>query len=379
MGEPKRTFHDKLYRVSEKTRGLGNAETRRMDIPPKISLTQLQQPQMLASLIASTVVYAVARGIPMEQITAVTGLTRTDLIDPDARLPQEVVPAVWRLLGKAYPGEALALEMASAAPFSYFGPVVHAAKYAKDLRSSLQTLIRYRSLMSDQLHMALVETPLEATLQMYHPMDAEDGGYAAEVGIALGSRFGKEFIEGEHALIRVDFSHQPFGPIQVYEDFFGTPVKFGQPWNAMVFDSEALDQPTQQQDAHLFRYIQGHLDLVREQLAVSSDSSELAKIREAIADNAERSEYSAEALAQKLHLSLRALQRLTQEYGITIRQLLDEARQANAQQFLSDPRLSIEAISFLLGYSEDRAFRRAFKRWTGQTPAQFRQTLRVRC
>ncbi|NEP11034.1 MAG: AraC family transcriptional regulator [Symploca sp. SIO2C1] len=330
---------------------------------------------MLASLVASTVVYAVARGIPMEQISAVTGLNRTDLIDPDARLPQEVVPAVWRLLGKAYPGEALALEMASAAPFSYFGPVAHAARYANDLRSSLQTLIRYRSLMSDQLHMALVETPLEAALQMYHPMDAEDGGYAAEVGIALGARFGREFIGVEDALARVDFAHQPLGPIQVYEDFFGIPVKFQQPHNALVFHSEALEQPTQQCNTHLFRYIQGHLDLVRERLAVSSNAPELSRIREAIAYNAERSEYSAEALAQQMHMSLRALQRLTQEHHITVRQLLDEAREANARQFLSDPKLSIEAISFLLGYSEDRAFRRAFKRWTGQTPAQFRQTL----
>ncbi|NES24043.1 MAG: AraC family transcriptional regulator [Symploca sp. SIO3E6] len=346
MGEPKRTFHDKLH-----------------------------QPQMLASLVASTIVYAIARGIPMDQITAVTGLTRTDLIDPDARLPQNTVPAVWRLLGEAYPGEALALEMASAAPFSYFGPVVHAARYAQDLRSSLQTLIRYRSLMSDELHMALVETPPEAALQMYHPMDAEDGGYAAEVGMALGARFGKEFIEMENALIRVDFSHQPFGSLQVYEDFFGTPVRFQQPYNALVFRSEALEQPTQQRDTHLFHYIQGHLDLVRERLAIPSDSPELAKVREAIAYNAERSEYSAEALAQQMHLSLRALQRLTQEHGITIRQLLDEAREANARQFLSDSRLSIEAVSFLLGYSEDRAFRRAFKRWTGQTPAQFRRTL----
>ncbi|MGD2183052.1 AraC family transcriptional regulator [Lusitaniella coriacea] len=330
---------------------------------------------MLASLVASTVQYAIARGIPMEQIAAATGLSRTDLIDPEARLPQDLVPAIWRLLGEAYPGEALALEMASAAPFSYFGPIAHAVRYASDLRSSLQTFIRYRAIMSNRLQISLIETPPEAAVRMYHPMDEEDGGYAAEVGMALGARFGREVIGMDNALVRVDFAHPPFGSIRVYEDFFGIPVRFEQPCNALVFHSEALDRPTQQHDIHLFRYIQEHLDWVRERLAVPGDPPELTKIRSAIAHNAERSEYSAEALAQQMNMSLRTLQRLTQEFGLTVRQLLNEAREANARQFLSDPQLSVEAISFLLGYSEDRAFRRAFKRWTGQTPAQFRQGL----
>lgn len=345
-----------------------------MDDPNRTFRDSLASPQMLASLVASTVAYALARGISMEQIAAVTGLSRTDLIDPEARLPQELVPTVWRLLGEAFPGEALALEMASAAPFSYFGPVAHAVRYASDLRSSLQTFIRYRALLSDRLQISLVETPPEAAVRMYHPMDEEDGGYAAEVGMALGARFGREVIGVENALARVDFAHAPFGPIQVYQDFFGTPVRFRQPYNAMVFHSEALDRPTQQRNMHLFRYIQEHLDLARDRLAIPSDPPELARVREAIADNAERSEYGAEALAQRLHVSLRTLQRLTQKHGVAVRKLLEEARAANARQFLSDSRLSVEAISFLLGYSEDRAFRRAFKRWTGQTPAEFRRS-----
>ena len=117
------------------------------------------------------------------------------------------------------------------------------------------------------------------------------------------------------------------------------------------------------------------MNLARDRLVVPDDSPELSGVREAIAHNAERSEYGAQALARQLNMSLRALQRLTHEHGISVRQLLDDAREANARQFLSDPRLSVEAIAFLLGYSDDRAFRRAFKRWTGQTPAEFRKTI----
>ncbi|NEO44372.1 MAG: AraC family transcriptional regulator [Moorea sp. SIO4A3] len=354
MGAPNRTFHDRLHK-----------------------------PEMLASVVASTVAYAVARGVDMEQITAATGLTRTDLLDPDAHLSQHLVPTVWRLLTKAYPGEAIALHMASATPFSYFGTLAYGARYAENLREALQNLVRYRSVLSDQLHIALIESSSEGILQMHHPMDAEDGGCAAEVGLALGLRYMREILGADDILLRVDFTHLPFGPIQVYEEFFGSPVCFQQSHNALVFRQGALDLPTKQPDPDLFRYIQSHLDLVRERLAGSSHSPELSRIRNAMLDtsryanahNAERSEYGAEALARQMNMSLRALQRLTQDHGITVRQLLDETRQANAQQFLSDPRLSIEAISCLLGYSEDRAFRRAFKRWTGHTPAEFRRNV----
>ena len=206
-------------------------------------------------------------------------------------------------------------------------------------------------------------------------MDAIDSGCAAETGLALGVRFVREVLQVEDAVIRIEFSHQPFGPIQVYEDFFGVPVHFQQASNAIVFRHSDLDKVPHQPDPELFRYIQEHLALAQQRLAKPTDSDELAQIRLAIAHNAEQSVYTAEALAQHLHMSLRALQRTAQKQGFTVRQLLDAAREANAKELLQDSRLSVEAIAFLLGYSDDRAFRRAFKRWTSKTPADFRRRL----
>ena len=74
-------------------------------------------------------------------------------------------------------------------------------------------------------------------------------------------------------------------------------------------------------------------------------------------------------------MSLRSLQRLVSDHGFTVRQLLENARKAKAQQLLCDPTLSVEAIATRLGYSDDHAFRRAFQRWTGKTPAAFRRQL----
>lgn len=328
---------------------------------------------MLTSIVANTFNYAVSRGLDMEQINAATGLTRTDLINPETRLPEVLAPTIWKLLSEAYPGQALALHAASAIPLTSMGQIAQAVKYAENLRSALQVLVKYRTVLSDQLHADLIESDSEAILRSHHPVDKIDGGYGAEAGFGVLRRLTQEILAKDDLLVRVEFIHQPFGALQDYENFFGVPVHFQQSHNALVFRRNALDLPTQRRDAYLFEYIQRNLDLLQDHWQLHGNPSQISQLYDAIARNAEISEYSAEALAQQLNMSLRALQRQARDRGFTVSQLLENAREAKARQLLTDPKLSIEAISAQLGYSDDRAFRRAFKRWTGQTPAEFRR------
>lgn len=80
-------------------------------------------------------------------------------------------------------------------------------------------------------------------------------------------------------------------------------------------------------------------------------------------------------VAGSLGLSERTLRRqLTQEHT-SFQKLLDEARLQKAQRYLQENRLTIETIASELGYSESAAFIHAFRRWTGQTPQQYRQAM----
>lgn len=330
---------------------------------------------MLTSIVANIFNYAVGRGLSIEDIAAATGLRRTDLVNPETRLPEELAPTIWKLLSETHPGQSLALHAAGAAPFSSLGQLAPAMEYAKDARSALEVLVQYRGILSDRLSIELIESDAEASLRLHHPIDEIDGGYGAEAGMAILTRFGKEIIGGESPLIRVNFKHPPFGALHVYEAFFDVPVFFQQPYNALVFHRAALDQPTQKGDIHLFRYIQGNLDLLQDHWRLHNNSSQISKLYDAIADNTDFIEYSAEALAQQMNMSLRSLQRLAQEHGLTIRGLLDDTRQTKAKQLLTNTTLKIGEISNRLGYADERSFRRAFKRWTGKNPSKFRQGL----
>lgn len=344
-----------------------------MSKPKQPLYDKSRHPQTLTSIVANTFNYAVGCGISEQQIDAETGLKRTDLVNPESWLPEELVPMIWQLMVQAHPGRALTLHMASGTPLSFFGQLNQAMQYAEDVRSALQTLVDYRSILSGQLHMELVESGSEAILRAFHPNDAIDGGCGTEVGIAILKRLVQQIIEIDDYLIRTEFAHRPFGLLKVYENYFGVPILFQQPYNALVFRREVLHQPTQQRDPYLFKYIQGNLTLLTGDRVPLNTPALLSDLYHAIDHSVALADYRAEVIAKQMNMSLRAVQRLAQGQGFTISQLLDNAREEKARQLLTDLTLSVQVISAQLGYSDDRAFRRAFKRWTGQSPTEFRR------
>ena len=330
-------------------------------------------PQTTTATVASVFNYAMHRGISEQQLSAETGLVRTDLINPETRLPTELVPSILKILGNAYPGQAIGLQMGSVAPLTAMGSIPQIMKYAETLRSALQALVSYRFVLSEQLWAELGESNDEAFLQMCHPLDGLDDGHGAESAVALIRRLVQQAMGRDDFLVRIEFMHRPHSLARVYETFFGVPVCFQQPYNALVFRREALEIPTKQQDIYLFKYAQGNLELLRDRWGLADSSSPLAEIHDTIARKAEFYQYSAQGIARDMNMSLRSLQRLSGEHGFTVRQLLENARKEKAEQLLCDPTLSVEAIATQLGYSDARAFRRAFKRWTDKTPVQFRR------
>ena len=78
------------------------------------------------------------------------------------------------------------------------------------------------------------------------------------------------------------------------------------------------------------------------------------------------------AIARHLGISERTLQRRLADDGVSYQELVEEVRRAAAGRYLDESALAIGEIAYLLGYSEPAAFHRAFKRWYGTTPEQFR-------
>ncbi|MCB9549593.1 MAG: AraC family transcriptional regulator ligand-binding domain-containing protein [Myxococcales bacterium] len=326
---------------------------------------------MLAGPLTSSILFAIARGVPPASITAATGLTLAHLADPAVRLPERHMPAIWRLMQAMFPNEPVSLEMAAAAPLSVLGAVAHAAQFAETIRGGVRLFVRYQLLFSPSLRVTLHEGPEETRLAYFHPQDAEDGGHASEVALGLGARFSREVLEADAPLlVGVEFAHTPFAPLEAYRDFFRAPVRFEAPRNTLILRSDRLDGPLPRRNPLMLRHICNHLDLARAALEGVDCHPSVVEVRAAAQANGERYEYSTDALATRLGVGLRSLQRQLQAIGTTAHAVIDEVREANAHQLLRDPRLSLADVAFLLGYATENSFRRAFKRWTGRPPRQ---------
>jgi AraC-like DNA-binding protein len=137
----------------------------------------------------------------------------------------------------------------------------------------------------------------------------------------------------------------------------------------MTFPAEVLDRPLSSANRELAL---AHDRVLGEFVAKLQRDDIVSRTKSAISDWLPSGDFSSEAVARALHMSPRSLQRKLAAQGTTFRKLLQAVREELAQSYLADGSLTLLEISYLLGFSEQSAFSRAFKRWTGSTPQDFR-------
>ncbi|MEL6985122.1 MAG: AraC family transcriptional regulator ligand-binding domain-containing protein [Actinomycetota bacterium] len=329
-------------------------------------------PSMLANLMTAAVAYAVQRGVSLEHIAEAAELEPADLIATSERVPDDAVSRILGLLHRRFPGEPVALEMAATAPVSFLGPLAPVARLVPDLRSGIEMFVQYRSVLSTSVVLELIDEPPGPMLRFEHPNDLEFGPQGAEMALMMGARSVAEVFGIPDAVRLVWVGHGPTGPEQRYEAAFAAPVRFDAPFDALLFHAHRLDEPVDPEGGARLRILLSYLELARQELEQEEEPAELRLIRDAIARNAAGGEYGAAALASRLGISLRTLQRRVADLDTSVRELIDEVRAATARQLLADPQLNLLEISVALGYSTEGAFRRAFRRWTGTSPTDYR-------
>jgi AraC-like DNA-binding protein len=174
-------------------------------------------------------------------------------------------------------------------------------------------------------------------------------------------------------LQRIDFScaHPDHRPD--YSEFFGVPVNFNQPQCALTFDAVYLDLPVIRSEAALKAFLKeapGNL-----LLRYRHDTGWVTRLRASLKAHAPVDWPDFELLAEQLGVSPATLRRRLRDEGQSYASLKDEIRSAIAQSLLGKNEPSVASIAAQLGFAEPSAFHRAFRKWTGKSPGEFRRTL----
>ncbi len=201
-------------------------------------------------------------------------------------------------------------------------------------------------------------------------------GAADAYGLSVWHRFFGWLCGRPIELQRVDFTGAAPGEPGKYEDLFQCPIYYNQPKDLLYFDSACLAWPL----VHTQHSLRDFLRTAPYQLLIMDnrpDSNNLsAQVRAMIGHDFSEGFPSFEMISGALNMSAPTLRRRLKREGTTFQQLKDEARCEAAKLCLNRHELSINEVALQLGFTEPSAFHRSFKKWTGQTPGQFRAGLR---
>lgn len=156
-----------------------------------------------------------------------------------------------------------------------------------------------------------------------------------------------------------------------YKAIFNCPIQFDAPVIQLLFDARVLDEPlpnASPKSARLYAALCEEKSIARQQGDVAWRLWQLIVHDPANPPNMDDA-------ADLLHCSPRTLRRKLKSEGWQYQQLVDQIRAIRARRALSDPKLSISEVASRLGYADHSGFLRAFKKWTGLTPTEFRSKL----
>lgn len=284
-----------------------------------------------------------------------------------ARYDRGRLDAVWRRAAVLIGDPCFGLR----APEGWQPAHLHALGFAwlasRTLREAVGRLVRYGKVLHDQMQV-VVSDDVDgfAVRTMANPdpaIPSRDAFWASFVAMCRQSRGGVLDPVG------LELRRPEPSCSAAFFGFFRCPVRFGAKEDRLVLPAELVDAelPTANaelaaiHDAVLAEYL-GQLD--RDRFAPRVKAALIARLPSGSA--------TPDEIAEALHVSQRTLQRRLADEGTSFKALLDEVRRELAERYLADGATSLGEISFLLGFAEAGSFSRAFRRWTGRAPSEYR-------
>ncbi|MBB4864139.1 AraC-like DNA-binding protein [Pseudomonas nitritireducens] len=311
------------------------------------------------------------QGVSGERLCRGLGFTAEELQDPAQRISyRQTVAMIQRALAML-PECGLGLWVGHRNVLGTLGLLGHVLSLCKTLRDAFEVGRRFQHTTGGIALCNLVEGPEESFIEVECRLPYVDiQVFAVEEFFASLLVYNRALIGEQFQPLRFEFTHAAPAYEAEYRRLLGPHLRFGCLHNRMAIASHWLDV---QLPSHHPVALRQALNLLESESAQGPQKNDLLEtVERAIArDLAQGSPI--DKVASDLNMSSRTLRRRLGEHGITFDALHEQVRRARAMSLLGNPEMPIERIAEALGYSDVRGFRRAFKRWTGQSPSACRE------
>lgn len=334
-------------------------------------------PTVLASLTRTLIDYGASRGLDRALLVRAGGIDVAQLDAKDGRVSRTADVAVWQQLCAALGTHGVGLDFAETRPGPRaYGIVAMRDMTAETFGDALRRHCRHHRVIKDDVSAVLLELPSSATVFLATnagPLRSPPA--MAEAALAPYAIHARAWTGLDVSPEEVCFEHAPPPDVARYEELFRCPIRFSQSVTSIRFSREVLDLSLVHAQRDLCEFLDAS---VEEALARLRRGDLAAMVYRAVANELGGSDLSLAAIARSLGLGGRTLQRRLREEAVSFYDIVDTVRHHRALELVLDHDRTVASISDHLGFSEPRAFRRAFARWTGMSPDRYRRLRLVR-
>jgi AraC-like DNA-binding protein len=309
-------------------------------------------------------------GVSVDAWLEQSGMSEAELADPERLLQySQFRTLVLGALARARE-PALGLFVGRRLVASTHGVVGAAAVNSSTVRQALEMVERFARLRS-------------SVITISHDIGKREGRVIFTETIPLGD-IQRPLLEAIVLSIKTVLDEITMGACQVHDvafpfkepeyaalarDVFGCRVRYGQRWAGFAASPDVLDVPLKLADAAAFE--EAALICQRELARIAAQETTSARVRRLLLEN-QSGFPSLQVAARLFHMTPRTLHRRLVSEGTSFRELLESVRHTLAVEHVKSGRFSLEEIAYRLGYTDLANFRRAFRRWEGLAPSEYR-------
>ncbi|MGD2052795.1 MAG: AraC family transcriptional regulator ligand-binding domain-containing protein [Gammaproteobacteria bacterium] len=301
------------------------------------------------------------------------GINPALLKKSNARISIAHVDELWRLAAELLDDPCFGVKMAENWHPSYVGALGYAWCASSTLKTAFNRVVRYIHVVSEDLNIKLANTPagLKVIIDLEKSVFTLPQHHDVVLSVLMHMcrfNYGDELMPSEVCL-----AHAQPPCEKTISAYFRIPVVYNAPVSSITLSKYDVEKTLGSGNKELVLL---HDEFLMKYLIEIKKGDIVRQIQSVIIENLPSGNVTDNLIARELNLSERSLQRKLKERGTSFRALLDNVRKMAAIQYIKNPVNSMSDIAFLLGFSEQSAFSRAFKKWTGTSPIKYRNSLK---
>jgi AraC-like DNA-binding protein len=311
-------------------------------------------------------------GVDVVPLLAKVRLQRTELDNPDTYVPCSALAAVLGGAMEQRPIANLGAQLGINTPVGSFPLLDYLVLTTDNVGDALLQLQRYFHVTTAPYTLHIVEETDVVRLLVKPGTNPFDVQFATAVSLHHLRHETADKLSVEHVSLMFEAEDRTD-----LERLLGCPLRTSETWSGIAFPRQTMRTPLIRRDPILRAVLEGRVEAFPPG-PIAEAVSAVSQVRAVLASRMGKELPDIGEIARQLAIAPRTLQRRLLAEGTSFKDLIDNTRREAAQRLLANRSLAVAEVGYLLGFSEPSAFNRAFKRWLGVAPLEYRRTIEQR-